>query len=201
MIDERSRLARQLHNSVTQSLYGVTLYAQAASGQLALDNPQRAKEHLIELQDTAQEALAEMRLLIYELRPSMLAEEGLAAALQTRLMAVEERTGLKTEFRAQLPARLPAFLEAGLYRIAQEALNNAIRHAHAQKIVVYLRQEEATVSLEISDDGLGFDPVSAGKRGGMGIYNMQERASEINGQWSIESQPGAGTRVYVEVEL
>jgi signal transduction histidine kinase/ligand-binding sensor domain-containing protein len=201
VIEERSRLARELHDSVTQALYGVTLYAQAINGQLALDNKPRALEHLKELQDTAQEALAEMRLLIYELRPSLLVEEGLAATLQARLMAVEERAGLKTEFKASLPDRLPTALEVGLYRIAQEALNNALKHAHAQKIVVYLHQQEHTVTLEIRDDGLGFDQTAALKRGGMGVPTMRERASELNSRLTIDSRPGAGTCVHVEVQV
>ena len=106
VLEERHRLARDLHDSVTQALYGVTLYSEAAEGQLSLGHVEKAVKHLRDLRDTAQEALVEMRLLIYELRPPVLEEEGLVAALQARLLTVETRSGLKTEFRVEVEQRL-----------------------------------------------------------------------------------------------
>jgi signal transduction histidine kinase/ligand-binding sensor domain-containing protein len=196
--EERNRLARELHDSVTQSLYGVTLYADAAAGHLALGHMDRAAEHLQELQDTAQEALAEMRLLVFELRPPIL-EEGLVAALQARLQAVEGRVGLKTEFRVDGEGRLLPKIEEGLYRIAQEALNNALKHAYAGNISVYLRQAGETVTLEVADDGVGFDPTTARERGGLGLSAMEERAAELGATLTIRSTPGEGTRVKVSI--
>jgi signal transduction histidine kinase len=113
VVEERQRLARELHDSVTQALYGVTLYSEAAAGHLALGHMDRAAEHLQELQGTAQEALAEMRLLIFELRPPILEELGLVATLQARLKAVEGRAGLRTEFKTNLEERLPPDVEEG----------------------------------------------------------------------------------------
>jgi signal transduction histidine kinase len=199
--EERNRLARELHDSVTQALYGVTLYAEAAAGHLDLGNADRVAEHLQELQDTAQEALAEMRLLIFELRPPVLEELGLVAALQARLQAVEGRAGLRTEFKTNLEERLPPDVEEGLYRIALEALNNALKHAQARTIKVHLRQDERTqtepvrVTLEIADDGIGFDLATAPERGGMGLSAMEERAAELGATLAIESGTGNGCRV------
>ena len=197
--EERQRLARELHDSVTQALYGITLYSQAAAGQLSLGYADRVAKQLRELQDTALEALAEMRLLIFELRPPALEKEGLVATLQARLQAVEGRVGLKTKFKVEGEGRLPPETEEGLYRIAQEALNNALKHAHARNITVYLRQAERAVTLEVSDDGVGFDPATARERGGLGLSAMEERAVELGGHLTVKSEPGEGTQVIVEV--
>jgi len=204
--EERNRLARELHDSVTQALYGVTLYSEAAAGQLSLGHTDRATEHLQELQDTAQEALAEMRLLIFELRPPILEELGLVAALQARLQAVEGRAGLRTEFKTSVEERLPPGVEEGLYRIALGALNNALKHAQARNIEVHLRQDERTrtepvrVTLEVVDDGIGFDLATARERGGMGLSAMEERAAELGAKLEIESRIGSGTKVTVAYE-
>jgi signal transduction histidine kinase/ligand-binding sensor domain-containing protein len=195
--EERNRLARDLHDSVTQALYGVTLYSEAAAGHLDLGHTDRAVEHLEELQNTAQEALAEMRLLIFELRPPILEELGLVAALQTRLQAVEGRAGLKTEFTTNLQDPLPPDLEEGLYRLAQEALNNVLKHAQAEQIRVHLRQEGGCVTLEIADDGVGFDPATASERGGMGLAAIAERAADLGARLAVDSQVGRGTKVTV----
>jgi signal transduction histidine kinase/ligand-binding sensor domain-containing protein len=199
--EERNRLARELHDSVTQALYGVTLYAEAAAGHLALGHADRVAEHLQELQDTAQEALAEMRLLIFELRPPVLEELGLVAALQARLQAVEGRAGLRTEFKTNLEERLPPDVEEGLYRIALEALNNALKYAQARDIKVHLRQDEprrmepTRLNLEIADNGVGFDLAAARERGGLGLLAMEERAAELGGRLTVESAPGSGTQI------
>ena len=169
VVEERQRLARELHDSVTQSLYGAVLYAKAAAGQLAVGQLDKVAEQLAVLQDTTQEALAEMRLLIYELRPPVLEKVGLVAALQARLQAVEGRAGLKTDFKVDGVDHLPHRIEERLYRIAQEALNNSLKHAHARRISVYLRQDERTLHMEIADDGLGFEPTHARAQGGMGL--------------------------------
>ena len=158
-----------------------------------------AADHLRELRDTAQEALREMRLLIFELRPPVLQEEGLVAALQARLEAVEGRAGLETEFKVEGADRLLPEIEEELYRIAQEALNNALKHAQARRITVSLRQIQRTVTLEIADDGIGFDPTTARKQGGLGLRGMEERAAQLGGRLTVQSKPGEGTRVRVEV--
>jgi GAF domain-containing protein/ligand-binding sensor domain-containing protein len=199
VVEERQRLARELHDSVTQALYGATLYAEAAARQLATGQVELASEHLHELRDTAQEALREMRLLIFELRPSILESEGLVNALRARLEAVEERAGLKVEFHVEGEPILPTPIEEGLYRIAQEALNNALKHACARSVSVSLEQKEEMVVLEIVDDGCGFDPEAAIPGGGLGLDGMIERAAKMGGELVLESTVGAGTRVRMEV--
>ena len=201
VLEERQRLARELHDSVTQSLYGITLYSQAAAAQLALEHHDEVDNLLDEINATSQEALAEMRLLIYQLRPPALEKEGLISVLQARLSAVEGRAGLKTSLKSDLAIRLPFEIEDGLCHIAQEALNNTLKHARAHTVSVTLRRNESGVVLEVSDNGVGFDVNSALDEGKMGLPGMQAHASELGGSLTITSTPGQGTRVRVEVNL
>jgi signal transduction histidine kinase len=203
ILEERQRLARELHDSVTQALYGVTMFAEAAARLLNAGNIELAGDHINELRSTAQEALQEMRLLLFELRPPVLEEEGLVAALQTRLEAVERRSGLVTELKVEgdeeLP--LPPKTEEGLYRIAQEALNNALKHAQAERIIVYLNLDPNCVTMEIADDGQGFDPITIRERAGLGLRGIQERVAQLGACLTINSQPGQGAKIKVEVQL
>jgi PAS domain S-box-containing protein len=204
---ERSRLARELHDSVTQSLYSVTLYAEAAARVLTEGNHQTAADYLRELRDTAQEALREMRLLIFELRPLELEKVGLAAALQTRLKAVEARGGLQTELQVdgmeggREIKQLPPAIQEELYHITQEALNNVLKHAKAHQVRVHLRLLDTGACVEVWDDGFGFEPARIQEKGGLGIAGMHERAQRIGGQLLIESAPGTGTKVSIIVPL
>ncbi|MGD2147942.1 MAG: GAF domain-containing protein, partial [Anaerolineae bacterium] len=201
VVEERQRLARELHDSVTQGLYGVTLYAEATARQLGAGQVELASDHLRELRETAQEALREMRLLIFELRPSILESEGLVNALRARVEAVEERAGLEVDFRVEGETVLPTTVEEGLYRIAQEALNNALKHACAQRVSVSLERGREQVVLEVIDDGCGFDPDTAVEGGGLGLDGMIERAGYMGGRLELDSGPNSGTRVCVEVPL
>jgi signal transduction histidine kinase len=201
VLAERQRLARELHDSVTQSLYSVTLYANAAVLALAAGKHEVTAGYLQELQETAQEGMRDMRLLIFQLHPPVLETEGLVAALQARLAAVEGRAGLQPEFRVEGERRLPIAIEGELYWIAQEALNNVRKHAAAQHVTVHLRFTAAAISLEVLDDGVGFDPqtVPAEERGGM--RTIAERAARISGKLTYASTLGQGTLVKVEVAL
>jgi signal transduction histidine kinase len=201
ILEERLRLARDLHDSVTQALYGVTLHAQAATRLLAAGDLATTATYLREVEDTAQEALDEMRLMIFELRSPILEQAGLVAALQARLDAVEGRANLHTRLVAGEVGDLPALVEQALYRIAQEALNNALKHAHAQHITVDLRQTQTNVILEVVDDGVGFDPAAVHKTGGWGLCGIAERAAQRGGHLTVQSTPGHGTRVCVELAL
>ena len=201
VMEERNRLARDLHDSVTQSLYGVSLYAEAASRRLAAGDFSGVSENLQELGTTAQDALKEMRLLIYELRPPVLEHEGLEAALQARLDAVEGRAGLKTELLVDLGDRLPEQIEEGFYRIAQEALNNVLKHAQARNVKISLKASDLRASLEITDDGTGFMVDSGFDKGGIGLSSMIERAERLGGKLSITSSPDKGSCIRVEVDL
>jgi signal transduction histidine kinase len=201
VLEERQRLARELHDSVTQSLYGLNLYAEAAMGHLAIGQLEQVREYLNDIQKTAQESLTEMRLLIYELRPPILKHEGLVAALQNRLYSVENRTALKSSLKSNLEKRLPPVVEEGLYRIAHEALNNTLKHAQAKNIEINILQDKRTVTMQISDNGKGFDPATACQEGCLGIVSMRERASVQGWDFSLDSSPGTGTRIRVEVKL
>jgi signal transduction histidine kinase/ligand-binding sensor domain-containing protein len=199
VVEERNRLARDLHDSVTQSLYAVTLYADAAARLLSSGQAEPAGTNLHKLRRTAREALGEMRLLIFELRPPILEQEGLAAALQARLEAVEGRAGVKTGFHVEGEGRLPPPVEEGLYRIAVEALNNALKHARASCISVSLHLEPDATRLEVADDGSGFDVDTALRSGGIGLPGMVERAEQMGGELTVNTGPGEGTQVRVVV--
>ncbi len=194
---ERNRLARELHDSVTQSLYSITLYAEAVARLLGAGRIDPAAEHLRELGTTAREALREMRLLIFELNPPALENGSLVDALQIRLDAVEARGGMTVGFQVEGTEKLAAPVRQELYQIAQEALNNAIKHSRAQSVKIALRFENAGCELQISDDGVGFEPDQARRGGGLGLRGMRERVEKLSGRLEIESLPGAGTRVRV----
>ncbi|MFO7696892.1 MAG: GAF domain-containing sensor histidine kinase [Anaerolineae bacterium] len=196
---EREWLARELHDSVTQAMYSVTLYAEATRLAFEAGKEDVAFENLRELQAMAREALVDIRLLIFELHPPILEGQGLAASLRIRLAAVENRAGLQTELHVDGARILPLAIEEDLYRIALEALNNAVRHARAERVKVRVWFKEQLVGLEISDDGVGYDAAIAGDNGGMGLRSMEERARRINGSLAVQTVPGQGTTVRVEV--
>lgn len=201
VLGERQRLARELHDSVTQSLYSVTLYANAAELALAAGKQDVTASYLQELQETAAEGMRDMRLLIFQLHPPVLETEGLVAALQARLAAVEGRAGLQTEFRVEGERRLPIAIESDLYWIAQEALNNVRKHAAARHVALHLHFTAETISLEVLDDGVGFDPQMVPAEGRGGLRTIAERAERLGGKLTYVSAPGEGTRVKVEVTL
>lgn len=195
---ERTRLARELHDSVTQQLYSVTLYAEAAQLLLTSGDHATAAGHLRELRDTAREALGEMRLLIFELRPLALEKQGLAEALQERLETVEARGGIKPDLRVQGAEQLSRKVQQEFYHIAREALNNVVKHAHAHHVRVALIASFAETCLEIADDGAGFDPAALPSHG-LGLVGIKERVQRIGGTLEIVSAPGQGTTVRVRI--
>ncbi len=196
---ERQRLARELHDSVTQSLYGLDLFANATQQTLSAGRIERATEHVQEILNLSHSALADMRLLIFELRPPLLEQEGLAGALRVRLESVEGRAGLKTKFEAKGERPLSPLVEAELYAVALEALNNALKHAQAEHITLNLECDEGRSCLTVQDDGIGYDPEMAKNRGGIGLHTMRERVERLGGNLTLETAPGRGTTVRVEV--
>jgi signal transduction histidine kinase len=200
-LEERHRLARDLHDSVSQSLCGVTMYAEAAARLLAAGQPARAAEHLAQLRADALDAQREMRRMIYELRPATLEARGLVPALRERLAAVEARAGVETTLEGELPERLSHPVEDALYGIAQEALNNALRHGRATRIRVLVGRHDARAAVEVQDNGRGFDAARLPDGGGLGLIGMRERAARVRGELTIESSPGRGTRVVATVPL
>jgi signal transduction histidine kinase len=201
VLEERQRLARELHDSVTQALYSVTLYADAARMSFSAKKWESLERNLREVSSMAREAIYDMRLLVFELRPFMLEKEGLASALRARLAAVEGRAGLKTEVLVEGERRLPIAVEAEIYRIAQERLNNVVKHAKASEVTILLKYGEDTVSLELMDDGSGFDTQTASRSGGVGLQGIQERVQQLGGSLEIESAPGKGTRLTVKIPV
>ncbi|MEZ4867180.1 MAG: PAS domain S-box protein [Caldilineaceae bacterium] len=198
VMEERSRLARELHDSVTQQLYSLTLLAEGWRRLAKSGSPVDVEEALLELGQLGQQALKEMRLLVHELRPPSLEQEGLLGALHQRLAAVEKRAGVTAQLIAAELMELPAAIEFVLYGIAQEALNNTLKHAAATAVTLCLRCEDGSVILEINDNGKGFDPTQL-TGGGLGLVSMRERTAQIGGVLQLQSAPGAGTTVQITV--
>jgi len=201
VVEERQRLARELHDSVTQSLYSVTLYAEATRMAMSAGKQDVAAENLQELHDMARQAMLDMRMLIFELHPPVLEKEGLVAALQARLAAVESRAGLQTEIHVEGAERLPLSVEEELFWIALEAFNNVVKHANARQVKVHLQFDGQNACLEIKDNGAGFDPAEARESGGMGLRGIDERAQQLKGKLEIQSAPGQGTTLRVETKI
>ena len=202
VVQERQRLARDLHDAVTQSLYSLTLFARAARQMLRGGKADSADQHLERIGQMAHHALQEMRLLIYQLRPSTLEHEGLVGALEHRLEAVERRTGMEASLVvADDDLGLPPPVEDALYRIAQEVLNNVLKHAAATEVLLELDVGQGVVELAIRDNGQGFDPQAARGAGGMGLANMRQRVEELGGTLAIASSLGQGSEVRATVPV
>jgi len=201
VLQERNRLARELHDSVTQSLYSLTLFSHAARRMARDIGDDRLERQVRQIGTTAVKTLKEMRLLVYELRPHLLEKEGLIRAIRQRLDAVEGRSGVEARLVVDELDRLPRNVEQELYRITNEALNNALKHAAATSVMVYLRQIDDRVELEIVDDGIGFQPEAVRDHGGMGLDSIRERAEQLGGEVTIRSAPGEGTSIKVAISL
>lgn len=198
VMSERARLARELHDSLAQPIYSMSLYVDATRLALSSGKTDVADENVEQIGALLREAMSDMRLLTFELRPSTLEEEGLVGALQDRLEAVEQRSGLQTALEVEGKGRLPLSVEADVYRIAQEALNNVVKHAQAAHVSVQVRFSEGQFSMVIEDDGKGFDLESAERSGGMGLRSMRERARQIAAELTFKTEPGKGTTVSIE---
>ncbi len=180
VLEERQRLARDLHDSVTQSLYSLSLFSRAAREAAEDNDADRLDRNLTELERNTLHTLREMRLLLYELRPADLEQEGLVRAIELRLNAVERRANLQLDVRLDELAGLSPSQEVELYHIVVEALNNVVKHAAATRVTLRLTQADGCVHLRIVDDGQGFDPGHT--QGGMGLRNIRERVARLDGQ-------------------
>ena len=200
-IRERQRIARELHDSITQLLYSICLFSTASARSISESNLELTQEIVAEIKENSLQALREMRLLIYELHPPMLEDTGLVVALQTCLDSIQVRTGLQTDLTTEGIDRLPPSIENELYRVALEALNNLVKYAKAQKVSIDLRLVDGSIYMEICDNGLGFNLDAAKDSGGLGLQSMDSRIKQIGGILQIESRPGYGTRVKVDVPL
>jgi signal transduction histidine kinase len=187
-----------LHDSLSQALFSMVLNAEAAN--LFFDSDQeKARAQIRLLYETANSALKDMRTLIFELRPANLEQEGLAAVLTKHAKMVSDRYGLVVRVDMKGQSRLPLHIEKALFRVAQEALNNIIKHARATEAAIYLNTLEETVYLKIKDNGIGMDSGEV-KAGTLGLTSMRERVEQLGGKFQIGPNPhGQGTMVVVEV--
>ena len=200
--EERNRLARELHDSVTHALFSMTMIGQALPRLIDRDL-ERARERVERLNELGKGALAEMRALIFQLRPAALQDQGLVTALSHLAAAFESREEVRVDLKLDIARRLPLPLEEALFRIAQEALNNVAKHARASNVSLTLTMTGPQVELCIQDDGLGFDlhlPLEAG-RSSLGLISMRERAELAGGVLVITSGPGMGTNVLVRAPI
>jgi PAS domain S-box-containing protein len=192
-LEERQRLARDLHDSVSQAVYGIALGARSAMELLSKD-PAQVREPLEYVLRLSEAALAEMRALIFELRPEALEREGLTGALKHHTAVLRARHGIAVDESFAAEPTMSWESKQALYRIAQEALHNAGRHARATRVRIVLGEDDARIRLEVWDNGVGFDTESE-HPGHFGLNTMRERANELGGSLEIESRPQAGTIV------
>jgi PAS domain S-box-containing protein len=197
-LSERQRLVRDLHDSVSQKLYGLVTLTEAAQAALEAGSAVNPSQVLSRIGENARQAVKEMRLFLYQMQPIDLEKDGLVSVLHHRLAAVEGRADIKARLLADEEIPLSKDKEVALYFIAQEALNNVLRHAHAKSVSVTIRQGSRNVILEIVDDGRGFDPKKV-DRAGLGLRNMRERAVQINGKIKIISKPDQGASIVISV--
>jgi signal transduction histidine kinase len=198
-LEERQRLARELHDSVSQALFGIGLGAETAKAMLAKDPPKAAPpiDYVLQL---AKGGMAEMRALIFELRPESLEQEGLVAALEKQATATGVRHGIEVDLALCAEPEIPLDQKEALYRIAQEAMHNTAKHAEAAHVTLRLTAGSDALTLDVIDDGKGFD-TGGSFPGHLGLVSMQERIARFGGRVAIESAAGAGTRVHVTLPV
>jgi PAS domain S-box-containing protein len=192
-IKERNRLSQELHDSVTQALYSLILYSEASRLALLSGEIETTEKHLGDVITFAREAMSDLRLLIFELRPTILEDEGIIGALQSRLEAVEKRAGCKTECVIQGDPNLSPKTETELYWVVHEALNNVLKHSKASNVYLDIKFSQEVTSIILCDDGVGFDATNIELTSGIGMKTIAERVKGLNGTFSIESSSGQGT--------
>ncbi|MGW1159998.1 GAF domain-containing protein [Streptomyces sp. NPDC002513] len=197
--EERSRLAHELHDAVSQKLFSLRLTAQAATALVDRD-PGRAKGELQQVAALAAEAADELRAAVVELRPAALDEDGLVNTLRTQVQVLDRAHVARVTFTSLGVRALPAAQEEALLRVAQEALHNALRHSGAGRVQVTLEKRGPGAALHVMDDGGGFEPQAVRRAGRhLGLVSMRDRASGVGGSLTVESAPGKGTTIKMEV--
>ena len=201
VVEERNRLARDLHDSVTQTLFSLSLTADSAAA-LADADASAAREQIRRVRELAQHAMQEMRSLVFELRPGDVETDGLVPTLRKHVDVLRHVYGKDVRLAVRRECRLPPRVEKELFRVVQEALNNAIQHADADELAVEVDMLDGHARLCVRDSGVGFDPDEARRRSRrLGLVSMEERARELGGTLALESEPGRGTTVTVEVRV
>ncbi|GGO51797.1 hypothetical protein GCM10012287_34660 [Streptomyces daqingensis] len=197
---ERARIAHDLHDAVAQKLFSLRLTAQAATALVDRD-PGRAKAELHEIDRLTAEAAEELRAAVVELRPAALDEDGLVATLRTQTRVLHRAHSAEVAFSTEgSPRALPSAHEEALLRVAQEAVHNALRHASAVRVDVVLTFGASAVRLRVADDGRGFDPKAVRKAGRhLGLVSMRDRAQCVGGRLAVQSEPGKGAVIEMEV--
>lgn len=195
--EERNRLARELHDSVSQALYGIALGTRTAQ-KLLERGPAKLAEPLDYVLSLAEAGLSEMRALIFELRPELLENDGLKAALAAQVASLQARHMIDVDADLCDEPDLPIAVKEALYRITREALNNTVKHARATRAKVHMHCTPGGVRLELGDNGIGFDP-SASYPGHLGLTSMRERAQAVGARFELASAPGQGTHILIEV--
>lgn len=198
-LEERNRLARELHDSVKQQVFATAMQVGAARALLD-QNPQASKENLAEAEQLVRQAQQELTTLIRELRPAALKGKGLAAALRECVSDWSRQSHIPAEVRIRGERALPLPLEQALYRVAQEALTNITRHSGANLVEVELVWREDQISLTVADDGHGFN-VSSRDGKGLGLQSMRERVEALGGQLDVQSKPGAGAQITARLKI
>ncbi|WP_329178359.1 GAF domain-containing sensor histidine kinase [Streptomyces decoyicus] len=199
IVGERARLAHELHDAVAQKLFSLRLTAQAATALVDRD-PARAKDELHQVAALAAEAADELRAAVVELRPAGLDEDGLVATLRSQAQVLDRAHSARVTFADHCVRALPSAQEEAMLRVAQEALHNALRHSGAGHVEVTLTRNGQGALLRIADDGCGFDPGTVRRAGRhLGLVSMRDRAGGVGGKLTVESEPGKGTAVEMEV--
>ena len=199
-LSERHRLAQDLHDSITQKLYGLVTLTEAVKMGLESGAPVDENKMVEKISDNARQALREMRLFLFELEPVDIERDGLVSTIQQRLASVEGRSGIQARMISDNEILLPVEKETEIYYIVEEALNNILKHANAKSVLVKLKQRKESTFLEITDNGCGFD-FDKVKYGGKGLGNIKERAKRIKGQLKIASSPERGTKITLTVPI
>lgn len=201
VLDERRRLARELHDSVTQSLYSLILFAESGRRATTTGDSKGVSTHLSNVARIAQQSLREMRLLVHQLRPEEFELGGLIGAIQRRLESVERRAGVQAQLVTEGRGSMDAEIEYELFTVIQEALNNSLKHARARSVLVNINYRADRFEFSVSDDGTGFEYEGDNASGGMGLSNIRDRIIRLRGSTEIVSSPGSGTTVSGSVPM
>jgi two-component system, NarL family, sensor histidine kinase LiaS len=199
-VEERNRLARELHDAVKQQIFGLSLTAGSIRGLVGKDL-ELATERLTQLENQARDVHQEMDAIIQQLRPASLGDQGLAAALENLTQTWAAQTKIPVALKISGTRELPLVVEQALFRITQEALNNVHQHANANQVSIRVAFDLDEIQIQVEDNGDGFDPAAPRSAKSLGLRSMAERAAEIRGELQVEGSEGGGVRIAVRMPL